>query len=148
MFQEQLSQALSIPVLSIYPSNTSNSGTAVLSSSVDMGLFRRIMAHVIAGVVTGSANTNAYFTCSSTSNGTYNNLTSGNTLTLSASNTEGTLEIRSDQLNSSCRFVKLNLLTNANAMFLTAAVYGGEAPYKPANQNDAGNATTMQRLVM
>ena len=150
-FTEQMSQAISVPVLSFSPANTaSNNTTASTMGPITMSRYRRIMAHVVAGVLSANTNVQAYFQGCNTSNGTYANVSGGNTLTLSASNTEGTLEMRADQMPAGNQFLQLALLVSGGAntgAFLSAQVYGGASHYRPAAQFDGGNSTTLQRLV-
>lgn len=143
MFTEQLSQALSIPAASLPAANRANSGVAYTIGPVTMSQFKRVMAHVMTGVLTGLANVQAYFQTCTVSNGTFANISGGNTLTITANNTEGTLEIRADEITPGDKFLQLAVLVNANSAFCSAELYGGEAAYKPASQFDAAGISRL-----
>lgn len=147
-FTEQMTQALAIPISpGIAPANTSNSASPQTIGPIDMLKFKRIMAHIQLGVVTGTANVQAYFQGSNSSGSGFANMSGANTLTLNTSNSEGTLELRADQLPSGNRYVQLALLTNANAAFSAAQVFAGCPNYDPANQYDDTDLAST-RLVM
>lgn len=147
MFTEQLTQALSIPADPLPPVNRANNATAYTIGPVDMNRFKRVMAIVTTGVLTGSANVQAYFQTCSISNGTFANISGGNTLTVAANNLTSTLEVRADQLGSGNRYLQLAVLVNANSAFTSAYVLGGEANYKPASQYDDSDVPSTRRLV-
>lgn len=106
------------------------------------------MAHIQVGVVAANGNVQAWFQGCNTNNGTYANMTGANTFLSSTSNTEGTLELRADQLPAGNQFVQLNILVSVANALVSAAVFCGESNYKPASSQDGGNSTTLQRLVM
>ena len=151
MFTEQLTQALSIAAKSIYPANVAFDNTnAAVVGPVQMNVFRRVMAHLIVGVVTTNSNIQAYFQSSATSGGTFANIASGPTLGaagVNTSNTEYTLEIRADQMPSGQPWIKLAVLTNVANAFLSASCYFGESGYKPGNQYDCNTTLLPQRVV-
>ncbi len=137
-FPEQLSQALSIPIASLFPTNQGSATTNNTITAIPIKNFRRLMAHAMIGLGTSSVLT-CYWCGCNTSNGTYVALTqnaSNTTLVLSGVNTEGTLEVRADQFNLGNQFAQLTMtLTTQNAN-IAATVYGGECEYKPASQYD------------
>lgn len=137
-FTEQLSQALSIPVASTMPSNQgSGAGNQATIGPIDMSRFRRVMAHVMLGTAGTSANVQAYFQTSNASGSGFANVaTNPQTLTLSTANTEGTIEIRADQLNTNNRYLQLIMLVNTNPANTAATVWAGQSEYSPANQYD------------
>lgn len=151
-FTEQLTQALSIPVASLYPASVTFDNTnattvpAANTDGVDMSRFRRIMAHIKLGVGApnnGTAKIYAYFLGSNTNNGTYSAFSTNTNTTLNTNNTEATLEVRADQLPTGNRYVKLAILVPVANAIMSATIYGGEAAYKPAQQYDfATNQTT------
>jgi hypothetical protein len=142
MFTEQLTQALAIPAAVLPPVNRANNATAYTVGPVDMSKYKRVMALVKCGVLTGSANVQAYFQTCSVSNGTFANISGGNTVTLSTNNQTATLELRSDQITAGDRYLQLAVLVNANSAFCDALILGGEAAYKPANAGDVGSNLT------
>lgn len=146
MFTETLTQALSLPADPLVPTNQSNNATPYTVGPVDMSKFKRVMAIVTTGVLTGSANVAAYFQTCSISNGTFANISGGNTLTLTTNNKTGTLEIRADQITAGDRYLQLAVLVSANAALCAAYVLGGEANYKPASQFDDSDISS--RLVL
>lgn len=146
MFTEQLTQALSIPATPLLPDNRANNATPYAVGPIDMSQFKRVMAIVNVGVLTGSATVTAYFQACTVSNGTFANITGANNLTVLVNTTE-TLEMRADQLPAGNRYLQLAVLIAANSAFTAATVLGGEAPYKPADQYDVAN-TVGDRLVM
>lgn len=147
-FTEEMSQAISVPAASLTPANRANNATAYVVGPVAAKNFRRFMAHVQIGVLTGAANVQAYFQACTASNGTFANVSSTNqTVLLDSSNTEATLEMRADQLADGDDWIQLAVLVSANAAFCSAALYGGESHYKPASQFDVAAATLEQRYV-
>lgn len=149
MLTEQMTEAISIPVASLPPSNTSNNATAYTVGPVNMAYFNRIMAHIQLGVLTGAATVQAYFQSSNANNGTFANVTSGPTIgTVNTANTEYTLEMRGDQVPAGNSWVRLQILVSANAAFTAAALYGSQSPYKPAKQFDANSTILPTRAVM
>jgi hypothetical protein len=148
MQTEQLTQQLSIPISpGLAPISTNTNATI---GPIDMLKYNRVMAHVQLGVVGTASNVQAFFQGCNTNTGSFANISGANTLTLSTTNAEGTLELRGDQLavNTGFRFVQLNLTLNgANASLLSAQVFGGQGPYKPQSQYD-NTALAGNRLVM
>lgn len=136
-FTEQLTQFLSIPVASVFPANQgSGAGNQATIGPIDMSRFRRVMAHVMAGVLGTSANVQAYLQSANVSTTGFANVTNGQVLTLNTNNTEGTIEIRADELPTNNRYVQLVVLVNSNPSNTGATVWGGQASYSPGNQYD------------
>jgi hypothetical protein len=148
MQTEQLTQQIGIPISPGFgPANTTANANV---GPIDMLKYNRVLAHVALGVVGTASNVQAYFQGSNTSTGGFANLSGANTLTLSTSNTEGTLEMRSDQLavTAGNRYLQLVIALNgANASFVYAQVFGAQGPYKPQSQYDNANLANL-RLVM
>jgi hypothetical protein len=144
-----MSQAIAIPVASLRPANQASNATAYTVGPVDMLKFRRVQAHAIAGVIAATGNAAIYFQACTISNGTFANITGGVTVTLDTSNTEATIEMRSDQLGTNNRFLQLAVLVSGNTGFYSASVYGGEAHYHPASLYDFDTANTnLKRAVV
>ena len=149
MYTEQLTQALSLPVNSLYPTN----GTGTINTITQISLinYKRLIAHVIQGL--GAGTVTAYWCGCATTNGTYVALATNTVLNLGVSvNTEGTLEVRSDQFTSSQKYAQLTITVAGTASNIAASVYGGESHYHPANQFDvatvaATNPGLIARLV-
>jgi hypothetical protein len=156
-FTEQLTQALSIPVNNLWPTN--GTGTINTITQIPLKNYRRLMAHVMQGL--GAGTVTAYFCGCNTTNGTYvalNNTTALNAagvmvLNLGVSvNTEGTVEVRSDQFAPGNQYAQLTIVVAGTASNVAASVFGGEAHYHPAQQFDvatttAGSSGLVQRLV-
>lgn len=147
-FTEQLTQALSIPAASIYPVNVANNATGNVCGPINMRNFRRAMAHVVVGVLTGTANVQAFFQSSATSGGTFANVSGGATIgTVNTANTEYTLEIRADQMPSGQPWLQLVVLVGGNSAYIAAPLYGDASDYAPANQFDANTTVLPSRNV-
>src|SRR5215469_5186377 len=105
-FTEQMTQALSVPVSSLYPANQAFDNANALTvppsgDGVDMSKFRRILGKILLGVGApnnGTAKISGYWIGSNTNNGTYSAFTTNTVTTLNTNNSEATLELRADQL--------------------------------------------------
>lgn len=134
---EQLTQALSCPVAFIPPANYAANATPQSTAGVNMNKFNRVMALVNIGVIASGGNVQAYFQSSNAVGGTYTNITNGPTLAATTTNNKGaTLEIRRDQMPSGQPFLKLCVLVNTQAAFVSGILLGGQSSYKPASQFD------------
>src|SRR5207249_3379962 len=122
---EQMTQALSIPAVTLPPQSLAASTVTV--GPVSMKNFRRLMAEVSVGILGTNANVQAYLQSCNTNNGSFANISSTNAVvTASSSNTELTLEVRADQLPSTGnQFVQLQVTVNANASLVAAKLLGG-----------------------
>jgi hypothetical protein len=154
-FTEQLTQAISIPVASLFPANVASGSNQVIGP-VKVLNFQRFMAHVQAGVLGTSANVQAYLQGSNTNNGTFVNIPNPNNnanvvLTLASNNTEGTIEARADQMPTGNQFIQLVILVNANSSNCAGTLFGAIPSYSPAQQFDyaaiLGTNATNTRLV-
>lgn len=132
-FTERMTEKISIPAASLPPANRTAANYTV--GPIEAKEFRRLMAHVNAGVI-GGGNIVAFFQESAENNANFANITGGGTLTISASNKESTLEIRSDQLGAGKKYVQLVLTLNTGPANCAAAVFGGDAHYSPASDFD------------
>lgn len=137
-FTEQMTESISIPAASLPPANYTAGNQTV--GEIDASKFKRIMAHVNAGVI-GGGNIAAIFQASAENNANFANVSGANTLTLSTSNREGTLELRSDQIGSGNRYVRLLMILTTGPANFSASVFGSHSHYSPANDNDAANIT-------
>lgn len=153
-FTEQLTQALSIPVASLYPANATANNANVVVGPFTMKEYRRAMAHIVVGVVGTNCNLACYWQASNANNGTFTNLATQVFFNTTTSNSEGTIEVRADQLGNNNSWLQLIVLPSSNngagGIFVAASVYGGESSYKPANQFDfagiIGNATNTRNV--
>ncbi len=152
-FTEQMTQSISVAAASVPPSNNSFSDTVpVIVGPIDMMKFRRVMGHIIVGVVGSGGTVKGYFQSSATSGGSFVNVTGGAvTGILNAANTEATIEMRSDQLTAGTRWVQLAVLNGTANCFIAASIYGSCSNYSPAQQYDYNtNAAglVLNRVVM
>ncbi len=132
-FTEQATQALSIPINSIYPTN--GTGTINTITQIPLKNFRRLIAHVSQGL--GAGTVTAYFCGCNTTNGTYAALSTNTVMNLGvAANTESTLEVRADQFNAGNQYAQLTITVAGTASNIAATVFGYESHYKPASQWD------------
>ncbi len=140
MFQEQLSQALSIPV---NPTHAAAQTASFNSGGVDMQKFERCLAIIDVGTVT--AGTLDAKWQESADNSTFTDVAGYSNLSITqitASNKTVTLEIRASQLSSGKRYVRVAVtLGSSPNMVMCVILIGGEAHQKPASANDAGQVT-------
>jgi hypothetical protein len=137
-FTEQLTQSLSLPVNALYPTN----GTATINTITQIPLknYKRLLAHVTQGL--GAGTVTFYFCGCNTTNGTYAALSTNTVVNLGVSvNTEGTLEVRSDQFNVGNQYAQLTITVAGTASNVAAQVFGGESHYKNASQFDVATVT-------
>ncbi len=144
MYTEQLSQALSLAGTEIDP--VSQAVATVTSGGVDMQKFKRVLFILQVGSVGGAGTVDAKLQQSNVLGSGYADIAASNITQVTASNKIVTLEIRSDQLTGSNRYVRLSITVGGNAVLIGAVALGGEATEKPASANDVAAAT--QRLVM
>lgn len=152
MFQEQLSQALSIPSAPVHGSTIVSGGTATAScGGVDMSKFRRVMFVVDISAVTNGGSVTCTIEEASTVGGSYttvsnSNITSVTATAVTAASKVVTLEIRADQLGSGKQFVRCKATeTGGQNVTVTIIPLAGEANQKPASAQDHTSVT--QRLV-
>ncbi len=148
MQTEQLTQQLAIPISPALSPVSSNTNTNI--GPIDMLKFNRVMAHLMLGAVGAASNVQCFFQGCNTSNGSFANISGANTLTLNTTNTEGTIEMRGDQLAAATgnRFLQLNVTFNGtNASVVSAQIFAAQGPYKPCNQFDDTDLAAV-RLVM
>ena len=146
-FTEQLSQGLGLPVSSLWPTNQAIA-TNNFITAIPLKHFKRLMGHVMQGL--GAGTFTCYFCGCNTTNGTYAALTPNTTMVLNAVNTEGTLEVRSDQFNAGNQFAQLTITCAGTSSNVAASVYAGESHYKPGNQFDTTvtSVTLISRVVV
>jgi hypothetical protein len=140
---EQLTQGLSLAA-AVNPATLN--GSTGTSGAVDVQKFRRIMGVVLIGANSGSVT--AKFQSSSTSGGSYADVSGGPTVTaITTANQQASIELRDDQLAAGQRYVKLLIIEGNSANAICAGVIlGGEAEQKPAKANDPTSVN--QRNVM
>jgi hypothetical protein len=144
MYTEQLSQALCLAGTEIDP--VSQGAGTVLTGGVDLSKFKRVLFVLQVGSVGGAGTVDAKLQQSSALASGYADIAGSNITQVTASNKIVTLEIRSDQLTGSNRYVRLSVTVGTNAVLISAVALGGEAVEKPASANDI--AAVAQRLVM
>jgi hypothetical protein len=155
VFTEQLSQALSWPAVPLiaanFASNVAQNSSGWIVGPINMALFRRALGIVNCGGVGGAVTgLNTYFIASNASNtscfGNWAAVSGGPTCTNCAPNTSTWLEMRADQMPAGKQYLCL-LINNACLANFSAELFGGEAEYKPASQNDL-NASNLSKFVM
>ncbi len=144
MHTEQLSQALCLAGTAIDP--VSQGVGTVTSGGVDLQKFKRVLFILQVGSVGAAGTVDAKLQQSSQLASGYADLASSNITQVTASSKIVTLEIRSDQLTGSNRYVRLSVTVGTNAVLISAIALGGEAIEKPASANDI--AAVAQRLVL
>jgi hypothetical protein len=144
MWTEQLSQGLSIAAAN-HPQTLNNS--AATSGAVDMSKFRRILAVVDIGAVTGGGSLTAKLQQATTSGGAYSDIPGATATAVTASSKVVTIELRADELTGANQFVKLVMTeTGSQNVVCQGIILGGEAVEKPASAQDIAAVT--QRLVV
>ena len=140
MFQEQLSQALSIPT---NPTHAAAQTASFNTGGVDMQKFERCMAIIDVGTVT--AGTLDAKWQESVDNSAFSDVAGFSNLAITqitASNKTVTMEIRASQLSSGKRYVRVAVTLGSSPNMVVAVILlGGEAHQKPASANDAAQVT-------
>lgn len=148
-FTERLTEKLANAAAPLYPANQAfNNSTPFTVGPVDMSRYRRVLGIVNAGVLAANSNIAVVFQESTTSNGTFSNVASGAQVNITATNTLGRVEMRSDQMGSGNRFLRLALFVQVANAFVGAELLGGDSHYSPASQYNVGNATALLTSVM
>jgi hypothetical protein len=148
MFQEQLTQALSIPG---NPNHAAAQTASFNSAGVDMSKFERCLAILDIGAVTGTGPTFDAKWQESVDNSTFTDVAGFSNLTItqitSGSKTV-TMEIRASQLSAGKRYVRVAVTIGGTSPSFTCAVIllGGEAHQKPASAQDAGQVTERKEV--
>jgi hypothetical protein len=144
MWTEQLSQGLSIGAAPVHPQTLNNSNQS--SGGLDMSKFRRVLFIVNIGAVTNGGSVTAKLQESS-DNSSFSDVSSGSATAVTSSSKVITLEMRSDQLSSGKRYVRVNVAETAGQNAVCACIpLGADAVQKPASAND--HAVVTQRLVL
>lgn len=138
MFTERMIERIAIPEAAKPPANYA--ANTYTSGGITMKNFRRLMAHINVGVI-ASGNVQCYLQASAESSANFTNISGGDTITLTASNTQGVLEISSDQIGSSNQYVRL-VVVNGGAAFMSWALFGSDSAHKPASQYDVNSGLT------
>jgi hypothetical protein len=160
-FTEQITQAMSIPVASIFPNNTASGNTncgpiGVGATGATSKPFQRFMAHCMVGVLGTNANVTFSFQGSNTLTGTYTNIQNPNNntnvvLTLSSNNTEGTVEVQAVQMATNNQYLQVVAIVNTNSSNIACTLFASCASYMPGSQYDyaaiGGNNATNTRLI-
>jgi hypothetical protein len=149
MYNETITQRLALGAG--VPPQTVN-GAAVNTDSIDMSKLKRCFVIVSFGATVGGTVTLSLQESSDNAtwpaNGTASpfsgsgGLNTQQTLTPPVANTEYTFEVRTDQLTSGKRYVRLNINVSANNNLLSATLFGDEADNKPGNVNNAAAVST------
>lgn len=155
-FTEQLTQFLSIPIASLYPATAGGNNNTLNSTvgPINAKNFKRFMGHMKCGTVGANACTTMVFQSSNANNGTFSDVPSGASVTLSTTNSEGTIEMRSDQIPAGNSWIQLRCQvgTNTNAgntAVFDASLFAGDAHYRPVAQYDfSTNTSLLNRQVM
>ncbi|MCC6420969.1 MAG: hypothetical protein IT429_22260 [Gemmataceae bacterium] len=140
MFQEQLTQALSIPT---NPTHAANRTSSFNTGGVDMQKFERCLAILDVGTVT--AGTLDAKWQESADNSSFSDVAGYANLALTqiaASNKTVTMEIRASHLSSGKRYVRVAVTLGGSPDLDCAVILlGGEAHQKPASAADAAHVT-------
>jgi hypothetical protein len=127
---------------------------AILNSDgVDLQKSKRAFFILSVGAVTGGGSISAWLQESAdnstwTANGqagAFGNSGGSNVSQtgITTANTEYTFEVRTDQLTTGKRYVRLQIKeTGSQNVYVTVAAYGDEANNKPGNANNAANVNT------
>ena len=140
MYTEQLTQRLGIAA-AVNPQTLNNSNAT--AGGVDMSLFRRALAIVEIGTVTGGGSITAQLVESNSANmsGATNLGGSNTSLTLTTSNKQYTLEARADQMTKRYLGVKLTETGSQNVV-VCGIIFGDECAHKPGNANNDSSVVT------
>jgi hypothetical protein len=140
MYTETLTQRLGIAI-PVNPQTLNNSNAT--AGPVDMSLFRRALAIVEIGTVTGGGSITAQLVETNNSNMTgATNLGGSNTSqVLTTSNKQYTFEARSDQMTKRYLGIKLTETGSQNVV-VCAVLFGDECAHKPGNANNDSSVVT------
>jgi hypothetical protein len=141
MYTETLTQRLGISN-GIAPQIINNA--TLTSGSVDLQVFRRALAKLYLGAVTGGGSINAKWQESS-DNATFTDLANGlaniSQTGLTTANKIVTFEVRADQIAK--RYVRLSITeTGSQNVNVAVDLCGDEAAHKPGNANNGANVST------
>lgn len=138
-YGERATEFLSWPALDLSPANYVNNATPYTIGPITAQNFRRYIAKVKPGVLTGTAVVSLYWQGSNTSTGNYANLTSISVANAQVSanvsnNPAMTIEVRSDQLNAGNQYLQAVILVANNSAFLHGEVIALDTEYSPGSQ--------------
>jgi hypothetical protein len=150
MYNETITQRLALGA-GIAPQTLNNA--RLNSDAVDLQLSKRAFFILSIGSVTGGGSISAWlqesadnstWTANDTA-GAFSN-SGGNNVSqtgLTTSNKEYTFEVRTDQLTTGKRYVRLQIKeTGSQNVLVTVAAFGDEANNKPGSANNASAVTT------
>jgi len=148
MFQEQLTQALSIPT---NPTHAAAQTASFNTGGVDLSKFERCLAVIDIGAVSGTGPTFDAKWQESVDNSTFTDVAGFSNLSITqitAGSKTVTMEIRPSHLSAGKRYVRVAVTIGGTSPSFTCAVIllGGEAHQKPASANDA--AQVVERKVV
>lgn len=138
-FTEQMSQALTFQgaLQSQSANGTNYVGAGSGTGGYNMANFHRLMSIINVGTLGSSANVQAYYVASANANMSGNsNVASSIPVTITASNSVQTLEVRADQLPAGTQYVNLVVKVNTTASQASAEVFGAVGSYEPTSQFD------------
>jgi hypothetical protein len=146
MYQEQLTQSLSIAGVPIHPA--SYAAGPQNTGGIDLQLFKRATFLLDVGVFGGGGTVDMKLQ-ESTDNVTFTDLAGTNVaitqlVAAGGNNRLAGLEVRADQITK--RYVRAQVNVGVVATFLQCLALGGEAIHKPGNANDIAAVT--QRAVV
>lgn len=137
---ETLTEALSIQG-AIIPGTVLNSGATVTAATVGINMknFVRAMAEINVGAISAGGSITVTLQSSATVSGSYANI-SGSTMTITTASQVSTMEIRADEMPIGQPFLKV-LITSTTAfnVAVSAVLWGGAAPQRPAKQWDVAS---------
>ncbi len=142
---EQLTQGLSIAA-AVSP-QTLNNASANSGNGIDMSKFRRAIAVVLVGSVTGGGSLTAKLQAAATSGGSFSDIAGSTITAITASTKQASIEIRDDEMPAGTQFLRVVLTEGGAQNVVCAAVLlGGEGDWRPVNKQDP--ASVAQRLVV
>ena len=124
-----------------------NTAAEYLTGVIDMSLWEQVAVIGVVGDLGASASVAFSVTSSATSGGTYaavsgKSVTVGGTSPNTGSNTQVIINVRSEEITSNNRYVKV-AMTVATATSDCALVVVGKARLKPAYENDVSTVSSI-----
>lgn len=143
-YTEKLSQQLA--VIGQY-NPASIAASTVLTASIDMAKYRRVLFIVQCGVLGASATVDFTVTQSATSAGSYIALSPAKSITqlvkASNDNSVALLEVAAEELTQGQRFIKGSITVGTAASILGVIVLAGDGRYHPQSDNLAAVVQTV-----
>lgn len=121
-----------------------NSANTYLTAAIDMADYEKLAVIVLCGDQTGTTTTS--ITASATSGGSYaaisgKSVATGAASPIADSNTQQIINLRSEEIDSNKRYVKVSHVTGGTND--TAVVVLGYARHRPASDGDASSVSSI-----